>query len=248
MSLEDDRPRKTAAPLVSFQSGSYLTGSSSPLIFGKRHAQGSISLAVAWGAVVSQKNSSGSHGSNDALAYAQEYSADFVLDEIAPPSMSDFRFLEHVLHSAPGRECIPYEGCCQAGVEGAATLYFAMRWLCFGGLLDRLFNETLHHFLPKKPLPHDNVEVQRKPFELRSIGFKNTDNKIIGGVSNRALLGGVSQSLCQIQRGFVHGRNAINNVVDLDSASRCYAMAFPESIPVLAGFDFGTAFPFLAHE
>ena len=43
-------------------------------------------------------------------------------------------------------------------------------------------------------------------------------------------------------------RVALNNVVDLDSASRAFACDPHALLPLLAGFDFGTAFPSLSQQ
>ena len=158
------------------------------------------------------------------------------------------RFLGAVRHSASGRDGIPFEAWRQSGHVGVCTLYCALRWLCNGGLLDLSFNECLQHFIPKKELPNDKFEVQRTAFELRPIGLKNTDNKIIGGICNWKLRRGASKSICRIQRGFVFGRNFLNNIVDLDTASRCYALEHWGLMPILAAFDFGTAFPSLSQD
>ena len=89
---------------------------------------------------------------------------------LSAPSTLDIQlFLSRILHSTPGKDGIPYEAMLQAGHEGVITLYNAMRWLCFGRLLDMSFSEAVQRFMPKKPLPTDIVEVCRKPFDLRPI-------------------------------------------------------------------------------
>ena len=93
--------------------------------------------------------------------------------------------------------------------------------------------------------------------EMRLISAKNTDNKTITGASIFKFKRWAQQNTHHTQRGFVPGRNFLNNIVDLDSASRIYsnyAMGRGFSavnialIPILALFDFATAFPSVIHD
>ena len=55
--------------------------------------------------------------------------------------------------------------------------------------------------------------------------------------------------LHECQRGFVHGRQLVRNVVDLDTHARIFSMsATKEHLPALAFWDFAAAFPSVIHE
>jgi len=100
--------------------------------------------------------------------------------------------------------------------------------------------------LHKKPKSCDNEEVVRKFDELRPVGLKGTDNKSIGGVCNRKLRKPLAKFISATQRGFTYGRVALQNVSDLDFASRLYSIECPQLLPALCAFDFGTAFAALS--
>ena len=71
---------------------------------------------------------------------------------------------------------------------------------------------------------------------------------------NHACKRTLSLSTCALQRGFVPGRQLIENIVDLDTEGRIYGMKAASSFaggsgccPILAFWDFAAAFPSVAH-
>ena len=112
-------------------------------------------------------------------------------------------------------------------------------------LLD--FNLTLKIFIAKGEEEEDNFKVTRTPESTRPLGLKNTDNKIITSAVNNCLKHGIARDACHLQRGFLPGRHFTDNIVELDAFSRTYAMDSSLTYPVLALFDFGSAFPSLIH-
>ena len=132
------------------------------------------------------------------------------------------------------------------GDDAADVLFRASWWLPSGEVLGWDFNRANTAFIPKKPDANDGAEVVRKPAETRSIGLKDTDNKIIGAVVNRCLRRHAAKHLSEVQRGFVAGRNLLDNVVDIDAEARLLATDSRCCAPVLAAFDYGTAFPSLS--
>lgn len=109
------------------------------------------------------------------------------------------------------------------------------------------FNDTLMTFIPKGEEELDEKEVVRSPESTRPLGLKNSDNKLIAAVTNGSLKRGVSGGACEVQRGFIQGRNFVNNIIELDAWSRAYAGVVSLFFPLLACFDFGSAFPSLIH-
>jgi len=75
---------------------------------------------------------------------------------------------------------------------------------------------------------------------------KNTNKESVCGVVNHSLRPAVSKGASPPQRGFIHGRNFLNIIVALDGHARVYGFELASFLPVLALFDFETAFPSLA--
>ena len=76
---------------------------------------------------------------------------------------------------------------------------------------------------------------------------KNADHQTIGAVMNMKMRAVSARDACTLQRGFIAGRNFIDNIVDLDAHCRAYAMNPDNCLPVLATYDLGNAFPSLVH-
>ncbi len=131
-------------------------------------------------------------------------------------------------------------------------------FLCRGNLPLASFNASLLVFLPKGEFEGDATEVIRSEMDNRPLSLKNTDNKILAGIQVRAFRRHAIRNTNIIQRGFVPTRNFLENVVDLDSASRIFSMHFLNQcynpcahlplIPILPLFDFMAAFPSVIHE
>ena len=76
--------------------------------------------------------------------------------------------------------------------------------------------------------------------------MKNTDIKTFTAAANSGVKPLLKLKGVGVQRGFVADRNASNNVVDIDAASRFFGLqAFqqPSLLPLIALFDFQAAFP-----
>ena len=70
---------------------------------------------------------------------------------------------------------------------------------------------------PQKNSPIEGALPQAE--ELRTLGFKNTDNKAITGANVKQFSATVSRFASLIQRGFVQGRQLVLDIVDLDAIS-----------------------------
>ena len=78
-------------------------------------------------------------------------------------------------------------------------------------------------FPPKgKPVTDANVVV-RTPSETRPLGLKSTDNNIICSAVNHASSPTLAKIIVDAQRGFLRGRNSLNNVLDLAAARRLFS-------------------------
>ena len=73
----------------------------------------------------------------------------------------------------------------------------------------------------------------------------NCDRKAIGGGWNGAAKPALAASANRIQRGFIPGRQLIENVMNLDTHARVFGAAGRNAL--LAFFDFAAAFPSVMH-
>ena len=152
-------------------------------------------------------------------------------------------------NSQPGRDGISHFAWFISGRKAHETLFLVALWLAEGLKMPLDFNDSLTVFPPKNSLQGDSEEVIRDPFSLRPISLKNTDNKIIASAVNFSISAAIASKACPIQRGFIPGRRALENVLDLDTKARVYSLqAPPASLPVLAMWDFSTAFASVVHE
>ena len=170
-------------------------------------------------------------------------------ETIEPLSQDDLRhFAAKAKPTMPGGDGIPYSAWnCSHGASTLQAYAFAL----FGGLFFNLeWNFNLAAFLPKGKLAQDDAgEVIRLGGQVRPLGMKNSDNKIIGGAFNVKLDVIISGCVDRAQNGFCKGRNPFNNVIALDSGLRL--VSFPSNwtnMPCLPAFDFEAAFPSVDHE
>ena len=90
------------------------------------------------------------------------------------------------------------------------------------------FNDNLIVFIPKNV---DNSTGIYNPADTRPLGLKNTDNKAIAAISNLCIKHTLAGQLCEDQRGFLCGRNFLQNVVDVDSIARLFSFDQNLSFP-----------------
>ena len=83
-------------------------------------------------------------------------------------------------------------------------------------------------FLVKGEDDHDSVAVLMDPMSTRPLCMKNTDNKSIASANCIALHLDFTKITHKTQNGFTQGRNFLNNLVDVDSASRMYSMLYDD--------------------
>ena len=177
--------------------------------------------------------------------------------------VSFLSFLCSVCDSAPGPDGLPYAAWRAVGFAGAESLFLLYIYFTAGNLPPPSFNSSSFVFPPKGSSPSDRTEVIRSSRDTRPISLKNSDNKTIAAVQNKALCKVLSEGLCSVQRGFIRGRNFMQNLVDLDVVGRVYSNEFQSSqvypptesdcvrnvanVPVYFFQDIAAAFPSLAH-
>ena len=201
----------------------------------------------------------------------RRYSSRWDWSLASPPSReSILYFMSKLIDSAPGLDGAIYS--CWTACSEAVIVYLCNLlnlFLCQGGLPEGL-NDGVFVFPPKPsssdPSPSPGNVVFKHPTETRPVTLKVFDNKIIAGVINQSINPVIKNSACKIQRGFVQGRQSVQNVVDLDFHSRMHSLDFYDStytnafgklataldphdldhisnLPVLMLFDFAAAFP-----
>ncbi len=210
-------------------------------------------LASAWAPTFAPKHTDHSA----AISFLRTINLPSVGDGIEPPAPQDLlEYASRQRDSGTGPDGLPYSAWSNSGYAGACTLH------SFSGYIQHTdpepnFNASLSHFLPKGDVEGDAIEVIRAATEMRLISAKNTDNKTIVGASIFKFRRWAQENTHHAQRGFVPKRNFLNNIVDLDSASRVYsnhAMGRESNkvnialIPILALFDFAIAFPSVIHD
>ena len=89
--------------------------------------------------------------------------------------------------------------------------------------------QGLFIFLPKGDASNDETisnAALRRPKDLRPLTLKNEDNKALAGILKCALLPTIILCASVLQRGFICGRQLLQNVVDLDYFSRVNALKY----------------------
>ena len=178
-----------------------------------------------------------------------QHAKPFDFSAVTPPDIDDYaRVLRSLPHSAPGPDGIPYAGWNAAGWHGAKSLFLVGGFLMSGHTMPLDFNDSLSAFVPKGSDDLDEVLISRDATDTRPLSMKNSDNKTVGSVFNDKMKPVLSKQLCKLQRGFVPGEQLIENVLDLDTASRIHGMQSSAALkPILALWDFAAAFPSVLH-
>ena len=169
-------------------------------------------------------------------------------------------FFRTLIDTGVGPDGIPYSGWIAGGAESAITLLGVSDEMHSGRPIGASFNDSRIIFLTKGEKDGDDRCCMRAPHETRPLGLKNSDNKIVTGVRIFTLASAMRKSTHHTQRGFVPGRQLMQNALDLDAASRIFsnqAGDHTQTHQMSTGrqlfsatplFDFTAAFPSISHE
>ena len=147
--------------------------------------------------------------------------------------------------SAAGPDGLPYSAWFHAPVEFRQTLYTLYVSLLETDLQpEPCFNNAWLVLLPKGQDESDEAVISRGPGETRPLSVSNTDCKIVACACNESLKAALPRWAKYEQRGFVMGRQLVDNVIDIDAVSHVAAAQCSDA--VLALFDFANAFPSVA--
>ena len=155
-------------------------------------------------------------------------------------------------NTAPGPDGIPFKVWRLFGDLAVDLLFDAFKGLIAEDALQELetlgfeFNESLLHLLPKKAVGTtvDGIAVYSAG-ATRPLNVVNTDNRIIASAVRLMLEPAVSPNITGDQRGFLHGRSMLANVVDVEEAMCEGALSGQGSLAFF--MDFEAAFPSVEH-
>lgn len=165
-----------------------------------------------------------------------------------PSNDNIIEFLRNARHSATGPDGIPYSAWLACGGSEAKTLRPILWEMLNGNGAPALFNHSSAVFPPKGDQEGSQHEVRRAAEDTRPLNLKNTDNETLAGVMNDALKDPIAKWAPRSQRGFVSGRQGLDNVVDIDTQARVLDMlAKAGDAPAIMLYDFAAAFPTINH-
>ena len=148
---------------------------------------------------------------------AIRFASKIEIPDFAPPSSAFIGFfLRRAQDSAPGVDGIPYSAWFRSGPDGWRLLHQVAVWLCagLGMLMD--FNDTFIDFVAKGFEDDDHINIIRETSASRPLGLKNCDVKAVSGATHDLVKRPTAAKASRLQRGFLQGRNFLNNVVDLE--------------------------------
>ena len=126
------------------------------------------------------------------------------------------------------------------------TFYLAF---ASGRTLPTLFNSSITTFIPKELEAGELDEVARSPSKTRPLTLSNCDNKIITGTYNTKLRTILPTCINRFQRGFIWGRQLLENLLQMDTVARNLDYKCDDGqCPILFLLDFLAACPSLNHE
>ena len=164
-------------------------------------------------------------------------------------------------NTMPGPDCVPYKAWRQLGDLGIDILYEVALTMAEDDI-GRIFEEAYagvapqgdHDFnlgvlccLPKKASGTDAKNGEYYKAEAtRPLCIVNTDNRILASAARIRWEPIFNEWVSDMQRGFLHGRSMLSNVVDIEMEAMRISLKSDKGAVVL--FDFQAAFPSLSHE
>jgi endonuclease/exonuclease/phosphatase family metal-dependent hydrolase len=153
---------------------------------------------------------------------------------------------ERCTDSAPGPDGIPYSAWVQADPRFIDCVHRAYDELLDGAMLPDDFNDAHMVFLPKGEYDGDVHGIARTPEATRPLTLSNAVAKVLASAMNASLSQMAARTVSPRQRGFVRGRNLLDNVVETEAAAIHYAQYYGDTSGI-ALLDLVAAFPSLAH-
>jgi hypothetical protein len=145
------------------------------------------------------------------------------------PTMGDVeKVFEHLRDSAAGPDGIT-SGMYAPLKKLAPAIFLRVVIGMFDG--QTTFDEAFNHaFLCCKPKSSDERNDNGTPVYIasntRPISIVDASNRIIAAILCVALERCVGSRIADIQKGFLHGRNVISNLIDIDEAAQDFGQDF----------------------
>ena len=224
-----------------------------------------------WGRIFTEKPTDQTLAEQILTPYAEQKYWDWTLAN--PPCMDMIRGIRFKSkNSAPGGDGIPYFAWDILDEFGSRHISDLLDSHLKGNTISDSFNEGEFVF-PDKLGPETEEErtegsIFRHPEETRPLTLKNTDNKKVALVLNFSVSPVIERCACDLQNGFIHGRQLVQNPVDLDHSARLSSLRYASKhdeprnfaaditiplkgclglLPLLLLFDYAAAFPSVAH-
>jgi exonuclease III len=153
---------------------------------------------------------------------------------------------ERCSDSAPGPDGIPYSAWVRADPRFIDCVHKAYDELLDGADLPEDFNNANMVFLPKGELDGDAFGIARLPESTRPLSLSNAVAKIMASALNASLSQMAARTVTSRQRGFVKGRNLLDNILETEAAAIHFAKFYPDTSGIVL-LDLLAAFPSLAH-
>lgn len=149
--------------------------------------------------------------------------------------------------SAPGPDGLPYSIYLLCDAAGATVLYDLYCDILAGGTPPDDFLDALMVFIPKGSAASDGTIVARTPDNVRPLSLSNTDCKLVTNAIAAPMNRVARVTVDGRQRGFVEGRQMLDNVIDLESMGITAQMRNATNAAFIF-MDFAAAFPSILHD
>ena len=158
--------------------------------------------------------------------------------------------------SACGPDGIPYSAWRRAPEKAVGVLFRLYCSLFTNDAVAEDFNYAWLVLLAKGDHDDDDTVVARGPDETRPVSLANSDSKICEAALNKPLAHEMKTWASWDQRGFIHDRMMVDNVIEIDTYGRVASVSIDfgpngqnsmgSKLPIMAFFDFAAAFPSVA--
>jgi len=156
-------------------------------------------------------------------------------------------------NSAAGPDGVPYAVWRRLGDSCIDILFAALDWMVTDEGQKELiedfpsFNISFLHFLPKQAvgMTAEGLEIY-SPDSVRPLNVCNTDNRILASATRRAIEPILAKNITILQRGFIGGRDMLDNLFDVEEAMITASAKGVGATAIF--FDFAAAFPSVEHE
>jgi hypothetical protein len=169
------------------------------------------------------------------------------LQDVAPLAEDASLAIQHSPNTGVGPDGIPYNVWRELG-DFSVQLIMAIitYFMCVASEVPPWFNLAFMNFIPKDPSGHTAFGVPYySPDCTRPLSLADTINKLIANTVRIALERFAASRISFFQRGFLKGRQILDNVVELDYFAHLFSITSRRAAIIL--FDFRAAFPSVNH-